>query len=322
MATEMTHDDVLAIAEAIAMSWERRREQIEELSAPVRQWLVRALDPREGDTVLELAAGAGDTGFDAATIVGPSGRLLSTDFSPAMVGVARRRGAERHLSNAEYRVIDAQHIELPADSVDGVICRFGYMLMPDPARALSEAHRVLRPGGRLALAVLGAAGAQPVSGSRCRPCRRRSSTPCDRRSMRRANGSRTSRAMSCLPWPSVRSGRHDRGRRAALSRSGARAVGTVRARAARAERAARPSRDPATGARGRRGRSRVVPARVGRHGTELGAARPRDPRPAMPAGRSAELRLELAAGLRRAPVRRGDCGCAGTSRGAPRARPR
>ena len=155
MATEMTHDEVLAIAEAIAPSWERRREQIEELSAPVRQWLVRALDPREGDTVLELAAGAGDTGFDAAAIVGPRGRLLSTDFSPAMVGVARRRGAERHLSNAEYRVIDAQHIELPADSVDGIICRFGYMLMPDPARALAEAHRVLRPGGRLALAVWG-----------------------------------------------------------------------------------------------------------------------------------------------------------------------
>ncbi len=158
MATETTRaerDDILAIAEAIAPGWERRRAEIEELSAPVREWLVRALDPREGDTVLELAAGAGDTGFDAAAIVGPRGRLLSTDVSPAMVGVARRRGAERHVVNAEYRVIDALHIELPTDSVDGIVCRFAYMLMPDPAAALSEARRVLRPAGRLALAVWG-----------------------------------------------------------------------------------------------------------------------------------------------------------------------
>ena len=121
----------------------------------MREWLVRALEPRPGDTVLELAAGAGDTGFDAAALVGPRGRLLCTDVSPAMLAVARRRGEERGVANAEYRVVDAQRIELETGSVDGVLCRFGYMLMPDPAGALREAHRVLRPGGRLALAVWG-----------------------------------------------------------------------------------------------------------------------------------------------------------------------
>jgi ubiquinone/menaquinone biosynthesis C-methylase UbiE len=158
MATEKTRDareEILAIAEAIAPGWERRRTEIEELSSPVREWLVRALAPRPGDTVLELAAGAGDTGFDALAIAGPGGRLLCTDVSPAMLAVARRRGAERGAANVEYRIIDAQRIELPADSVDGVLCRFGYMLMPDPAGALAEARRVLRPGGRLALAVWG-----------------------------------------------------------------------------------------------------------------------------------------------------------------------
>ena len=78
-----------------------------------------------------------------------------------MVDVARRRGAELGLGNVDYRLMDAERIELDADSVDGVLCRFGYMLMPDPAAALAEARRVLRPGGRLALAVWGAPERNP-----------------------------------------------------------------------------------------------------------------------------------------------------------------
>ena len=123
--------------------------------------MVRELSARAGDTVLELAAGVGDTGFDAAAIAGERGRLISSDFSPAMLAAARRRGAERGLDNVEYRVIDAERIELEADSVDGVLCRFGYMLMADPAAALAETRRVLRPGGRVALAVWGAMERNP-----------------------------------------------------------------------------------------------------------------------------------------------------------------
>jgi ubiquinone/menaquinone biosynthesis C-methylase UbiE len=146
---------ILDVAEAIAPTWERRRADIEAVSAPVREWMLRALAPRAGDTILELAAGVGDTGFDAAEEIGERGRLISTDISPAMVAAARRRGAERGIGNAEYRVIDAERIELGDGSVDGVLCRFGYMLTTDPAAALAETRRVLRPGGRVALAVWG-----------------------------------------------------------------------------------------------------------------------------------------------------------------------
>jgi SAM-dependent methyltransferase len=72
-----------------------------------------------------------------------------------MVDVARRRGAELGLDNVDYRVMDAERIELDPRSVDGVLCQSGYMLMPDPAAALSETRRVLRAGGRLALSVWG-----------------------------------------------------------------------------------------------------------------------------------------------------------------------
>ena len=152
---------MLQIAEAIAPTWERRRADIEAVATPVREWMLRALRARAGDTVLELAAGVGDTGFEAAAILGESGRLITSDFSPAMLDAARRRGAELGLDNVDYRVIDAERIELADDSVDGVLCRFGYMLMPDPAAAFAETRRVLRPGGRLALAVWGAIERNP-----------------------------------------------------------------------------------------------------------------------------------------------------------------
>jgi ubiquinone/menaquinone biosynthesis C-methylase UbiE len=152
---------ILEIAEALAPGWERWRARIEETMNPVRRWMIDELTPRPGDTVLELAAGAGDTGFEAAAIAGAGGRLISTDFSPGMVDVARRRGAELGLANVDYRVMDAERIELGDDSVDGVLCRFGYMLMADPAAALAETRRVLRDGGRLALTVWSAPESNP-----------------------------------------------------------------------------------------------------------------------------------------------------------------
>jgi ubiquinone/menaquinone biosynthesis C-methylase UbiE len=149
------------VAETVAPGWERWRAFIEGAVAPVRGWMITELAPRPGDTVLELAAGAGDTGFAAAAIVGARGRLISTDLSPAMVEVARRRAAELGLEGVEHRVVDAEQIPLEDDSVDGVLCRFGFMLMPDPVAALGETRRVLRSGGRAALAVWGAPEGNP-----------------------------------------------------------------------------------------------------------------------------------------------------------------
>jgi len=109
--------------------------------------------------VLELAAGPGDTGFIAADRLGSNGLLLSTDVAPEMVDAARRRAGELGVENVEFRVEDASAINLPDGAVDGVLCRFGVMLVPDATRALAEIARVLRPGGRAALAVWASADA-------------------------------------------------------------------------------------------------------------------------------------------------------------------
>jgi SAM-dependent methyltransferase len=141
--------------DAVDAAWERHRERLFEGQRRVSDWLVEQLDPGPDQTILELTAGPGETGFLVAERIGPTGRLISTDLSPRMIDAARRGAEARGLTNVEFRVMDAQHIELPDESVDGVISRFGVMLIPEPARVVSEARRVLRDGGRFAYGVFG-----------------------------------------------------------------------------------------------------------------------------------------------------------------------
>ena len=148
--------------DAVATGWYSQREELWKSSRPVSEWMVRKLDPQPGDTVLELAAGLGDTGLMAARLVGESGRVIITDFSPQMVAAAHRRAEEMEVENAEFRSLDAERMSLEANSVDGVLCRWAYMLMIDPARAFAETRRVLRPGGRLAFSVWAARERNPA----------------------------------------------------------------------------------------------------------------------------------------------------------------
>ena len=143
----------LRIWDEMAPGWEDRREWILGVTGAINEWLVGQVDPQPGESILDVAAGTGDLGFIAAERVGADGKVLCTDFSPEMLEAARRNGERRSLSNVEYRVLDAERMGLDDNSVDGVLCRWGYMLMADPAAALGETRRVLRDGGTLAFAV-------------------------------------------------------------------------------------------------------------------------------------------------------------------------
>jgi SAM-dependent methyltransferase len=137
----------------MAPGWRERREWLMEITGRVNDWLVQKADPQPGQTILDIAAGTGDLGFHVAERVGQEGRVISNDFAPEMVDVARRLGEAHGLTNVEHRVRDAESMDLDEDSVDGAVCRWGYMLMADPAAALKETRRVLRDGGPLAFAV-------------------------------------------------------------------------------------------------------------------------------------------------------------------------
>lgn len=115
--------------------------------------MVELLEPAPGQRILELAAGPGDTGFLALSALEPGGELISTDVAPEMVEAATRRAAELGLDNVRFAVEDAAALSLLDRSVDGVLCRFGLMLVPDMGRATREIARVVRPGGRVVVAV-------------------------------------------------------------------------------------------------------------------------------------------------------------------------
>jgi SAM-dependent methyltransferase len=138
-----------------AVGWERWQVKLREITQPVTDWLVGAIDAQPGERVLDLAAGPGETGFAVAQRLGSEGSLMCTDQSTEMVAVATRRAAELGLTNVEFAAINAEELALEADSFDAVLCRWGYMLMADPLEAARRTNRVLRRGGRLALAVWG-----------------------------------------------------------------------------------------------------------------------------------------------------------------------
>jgi ubiquinone/menaquinone biosynthesis C-methylase UbiE len=160
--TKSTTEQVRQVWESQAGAWFDERDSIFASSRPVHEWLVNHLEPKDGQQVLEIGAGAGDTGFLAAPRLG-GGKLVSTDLAPKMVEAARRRGAELGIQNAEYRVLDAQAMDLPDESFDAVLSRWGFMLMPDPAAAFRESRRVLKPGGRLVFAVFTSPAENPFA---------------------------------------------------------------------------------------------------------------------------------------------------------------
>ncbi|KWT97529.1 MULTISPECIES: methyltransferase domain-containing protein [unclassified Variovorax] len=123
--------------------------------APAHQALMALAAPRAGEQVLDVACGTGLVALAAAEAVGPQGRVLGTDLSDHMVDAARQRAAQRGLVQLGFARMDAEQLALPDGGFDLVLCALGLMYVPEPAQALREMRRVLRPGGRLALAVWG-----------------------------------------------------------------------------------------------------------------------------------------------------------------------
>lgn len=106
-----------------------------------------------GQRVLDIAAGAGEPAVSAAERVGRGGYVLATDLSEGIVELARQVAQERGLEQVETRAMDGEKLDLPDASFDAVLCRLGLMYMPHPVTALGEWRRVLKPGGRVAVAV-------------------------------------------------------------------------------------------------------------------------------------------------------------------------
>src|SRR5258706_11764647 len=133
--------------------WEKHREIIRQMFAPVTQALVEdgLIDSRHA--VLDIATGPGEPALSVAALVGPEGKVFGIDPVPEMVAAARRATDRLGFRNAQFDVAFADHLPFPADTFDAVVSRFGVMFFPSPVDAVREMLRVLKPGRKLALAV-------------------------------------------------------------------------------------------------------------------------------------------------------------------------
>lgn len=136
-----------------AEGWEKRAEQFGRDTMPVSSRMVELVAPQPGHDILDLAAGLGDTGFLAAELIQPNGTLITSDFVPEMLTAAQRRAERRGIKNVRFKQIDLNTpIDIPAATLDGVLCRWGFMLLEDPESAVQNARRLLKQDATLALA--------------------------------------------------------------------------------------------------------------------------------------------------------------------------
>jgi len=153
-----------AMWSGVAPSWDAYAGDVEARGKDVSAAMLAATRTGPGMQVLELACGTGGLGIEAAGRVGPAGAVLLTDVADAMVDIAARKVAEAGIANARTAVTGIEAIDVPDAAFDVVLCREGLMFAIDPAQAVGEIHRVLRPGGRVAVAVWGGPADNPWLG--------------------------------------------------------------------------------------------------------------------------------------------------------------
>ena len=146
---------------SVAPSWSEHADYADTRGAAITAKLLQLSAPRPGDHVLELACGAGGVGIAAANLVGPTGQVVLSDVAEAMTAIAATRAAALRLGNVRTLTLDLDDLAQPDHAYDVVLCREGLMFALDPAHALHEIRRILRPGGRVALAVWGPRARNP-----------------------------------------------------------------------------------------------------------------------------------------------------------------
>src|SRR3984893_15895523 len=136
--------EVISVWRDSAPFWEKHREIIRQMFAPVTQALVEDGLIGSGHTVLDIATGPGEPALSIAALVGPEGKVLGIDPVPEMVEAARRATAHLGFQNAQFDVASADRLPYHADIFDAVVSRFGVMFFPWPVDAVREMLRVLK----------------------------------------------------------------------------------------------------------------------------------------------------------------------------------
>lgn len=154
--------DMAAYWDRAGRVWVEHQALLDRIMAPIAEAVVDAAGPVNGEAVLDVGCGSGATTFAAAWRVGPTGRAVGADISPALVELARRRAGEDGIESVEFLLADAQtHAFAP--EFDAMVSRFGVMFFPDPVAAFANLRTALKPGGKLAFAAWRSPEENPLS---------------------------------------------------------------------------------------------------------------------------------------------------------------
>jgi len=152
-------DNMLDVWAESARHWTKYSDTLHQMFVPLTRALIERAGIRAGQTVLDVAGGAGEPSLTIAEVVGPQGSVTCTDGVAQMVETARANAERRGLTNMRFQQCAADSLPFPDNSFDVVVSRMGVMFFPEPA--FREMLRVLRPKGRMAFAVWGKSDVNP-----------------------------------------------------------------------------------------------------------------------------------------------------------------
>lgn len=144
-----------------AEGWRRNAATRARATAVATETMLNMANIGSGSRVLDVAAGTGEQTLLAARRVGPTGSVLATDIAAEMLTIAAETAHQAGVSNITTHVMDAQHVDVDAESFDAAICRLGLMFIPDLPGALAGIRRAFRPGGKFATIVVSSAEKNP-----------------------------------------------------------------------------------------------------------------------------------------------------------------
>ena len=138
-----------------AVGWHEWSEMIDRSAGKVSERLVEMAGIKEGDRVLDVAAGYGEPSLTAARRVGPEGSVVATDISAEMLEFGRKRAAANGVQNIEFMQSDASSLDFPPENFDAAVSRWGIIFEPDGEGAAAKVRGFLKRGGRFAISSWG-----------------------------------------------------------------------------------------------------------------------------------------------------------------------
>ena len=138
-----------------AAGWKKWSEWWDRYAASVCERLVELAGVEPGSRVLDVAAGYGEPALTAARKAGPDGSVVATDISAEMLAYGRERAAAAGVDNIEFLESDANSLDLPKESFDAAVSRWGIIFEPDGEGAAGRIRGFLKPGSRLAISSWG-----------------------------------------------------------------------------------------------------------------------------------------------------------------------